>query len=67
MQDLVSDRPAPITVGPATGATFVTPPIGLPDAFPIVTPGVPAIRTAWTMRRSPRPSLIRSCPMSVAA
>ncbi len=40
MHDLVSARPVPITIGPSSEATFVTPAIGLPDEFAIVQPGM---------------------------
>jgi TonB family protein len=39
MNDVVSERPRPITIGPFEGATFVTPDLGLPDGFAIVRPG----------------------------
>jgi hypothetical protein len=39
MSDVVSERPAAITIGPSSGSTFVTPEIGLPPEFPIVRPG----------------------------
>ena len=39
MSDVVSERPQEITIGPFDGATFITPPIGLPEKFAIVRPG----------------------------
>jgi hypothetical protein len=39
MNDVVSERPRAITIGPFEGATFVTPDLGLPDGFAIVRPG----------------------------
>jgi hypothetical protein len=39
MSDVVSERPQEITIGPFDGATFITPPIGLPQKFAIVSPG----------------------------
>ena len=39
MSDVVSERPRPITIGPAHDATFVTPELGLPPSFAIVRPG----------------------------
>jgi hypothetical protein len=39
MEDLVLDKPRPITIGPTGRATFVVPEIGLPPRFAIVRPG----------------------------
>jgi hypothetical protein len=39
MEDLVLDRPRPITIGPTGRTTFVVPEIGLPSRFAIVRPG----------------------------
>jgi outer membrane biosynthesis protein TonB len=39
MEDLVLDRPRPITIGPTRRATFIVPEIGLPPRFAIVRPG----------------------------
>jgi hypothetical protein len=39
MEDLVLDKPRPITIGPTGRATFIVPEIGLPPRFAIVRPG----------------------------
>jgi outer membrane biosynthesis protein TonB len=39
MDDLVLDKPRPITVGPTANATFIVPELGLPPKFAIVRPG----------------------------
>jgi hypothetical protein len=39
MGDVMSERPRSITIGPADGSTFITPPLGLPPRFAIVRPG----------------------------
>jgi hypothetical protein len=39
MEDLVLDKPRPITLGQSGGATFVVPDLGLPPRFAIVRPG----------------------------
>jgi hypothetical protein len=38
MADVVTERPAPVTLGASRDATFVTPELGLPPDFKIVTP-----------------------------
>lgn len=37
--DVVLAKPGPITIGPAAGATFTVPDLGLPEVFPIVSVG----------------------------
>ncbi len=39
MADVVLDEPAPITIGPQPGATFLVPDLGLPQKFEIIKPG----------------------------
>ncbi len=39
MEDLVLDKPRPITIGPTGRTTFTVPEIGLPPKFAIVRPG----------------------------
>lgn len=39
MEDLVLDKPRPITIGPTGRTTFTVPEIGLPPRFAIVRPG----------------------------
>jgi len=39
MEDLVLDRPAPVTIGTSGKTTFVTPDLGLPDELAIIRPG----------------------------
>jgi hypothetical protein len=39
MDDVVLDRPRPVTIGPTGHTTFVVPEIGLPPKFAIVRPG----------------------------
>ncbi|MDB4953130.1 MAG: hypothetical protein JWO36_699 [Myxococcales bacterium] len=39
MNDLVSEKPQAISIGPSSASTFITPDIGLPDEFAIVRPG----------------------------
>ena len=39
MEDLVLDKPRPITIGQNGRTTFVVPDIGLPQKFAIVRPG----------------------------
>src|SRR5512138_1277575 len=39
MDDVVIERPAPVTLGASGDTTFVLPAIGLPDHFAIVRPG----------------------------
>ncbi len=39
MEDLVLDKPRPITIGPTGRTTFIVPELGLPPKFAIVRPG----------------------------
>ncbi|HEY0191895.1 MAG TPA: hypothetical protein VGC42_12325, partial [Kofleriaceae bacterium] len=39
MEDVVLEKPRPITIGPGGGTTFTVPEIGLPASFALVRPG----------------------------
>lgn len=39
MGDVVHERPAPVTLGATSAATFTTPSLALPEGFSILTPG----------------------------